>query len=107
MEHIQLFEEYKDLVKYEMTGSPKPYWTTKAEFVEDMKNWGYQHTTLNKNTDMLIAADEELGTLKCQKAEKYGIPIYTYKEAFDKKERLYKRIIRGNKIRNLEKNRED
>lgn len=105
--YIKMFEEYKDKVSFEMTGSPKPYWSTKAEFVADMEKWGYSHTTLNKNTDMLIAADEDLGTLKCKKAEKYGIPIYSYKKAFDQKERLYKRVIRGKKIENIEKNRED
>ena len=72
--------EKVDKVTYEMTGTPKPYWASKADFQESMEKWGYEHTTLNKNTDILIAADEDLGTLKCQKAEKYGIPIYTYKE---------------------------
>lgn len=107
LKHIKMFEEYKDKVTFCLTGSPKPYWATKAEFVEDMEKWGYDYTTLTKNTDMLIAADTELGTLKCQKAEKYGIPIYTYKKAFDQKERLYKRVIRGKKIENIEKNKED
>ena len=30
---------------------------------------------------MLIATKEDLNSLKCQKAEKYGIPIYTYEYA--------------------------
>jgi len=30
---------------------------------------------------MLIVADEDLGTLKCKKAERYGIPVYTYAHA--------------------------
>ena len=55
---------------------------------------------------MLIVADEELGTLKCQKAEKYGIPVYTYSQAFNKKENLYVRIIRNKKLSNI-KNIED
>ena len=107
MIHIQLFEAFKDKVTYEMSGSPKPYWATKAEFVADMQEWGYSHTTLNKKTDMLIVPDTELGTLKCQKAEKYGIPIHTYKKAFDQKERLYKRVVRKKKIGEIEKNREE
>ena len=107
MEHIELFEDFKDKVTYEMSGPPTPYWSYKQEFVDDMKNWGYTHTSLTKNTDMLIVQHKDLNTLKCQKAEKYGIPIYTYKEAFDKKERLYKRVVRGNKIKNIEKNREE
>jgi hypothetical protein len=101
-------KEYKDKVNYELTGPPpKRYWNHKADFVADMQKWGYTHTTLNKNTDMLIAADEELGTLKCQKAERYGIPIYTYKEAFDRKEKLYIRVVRNKKLENLKKNQED
>lgn len=106
MKHIQLFEDFKDKVTYEMSGSPKPYWATKAEFVSDMSDWGYTHTTLNKNTDMLIVAAEDLGTLKCQKAERYGIPIYTYMEAFKKKEKLYKKVVRGKKLDNLKKESE-
>ena len=104
---IKIFEDFKDKVTYEMSGSPKPFFSTKSDFVEAMQDWGYTHSTLNKNTDMLIVADEDLGTLKCQKAEKYGIPIYTYQEAYKKKEKLYKRVIRGKKISNLEKNREE
>lgn len=99
-------DKYIDKVTYEMTGSPKPQWSTKADFVEDMTKWGYTHTTLTKNTDMLIAADEDLGTLKCLKAEKFGIPIYSYEQAFQKKELLYKRVIRAKKIENLNKKSE-
>ena len=94
-------KKYIDKVTYCLTGSPKPLWPTKADFISDMEKWGYKYTTLTKDTDMLIAADEDLGTLKCQKAEKYGIPIYSYNDAFKKKELLYKRVIRGKKLENL------
>lgn len=95
-------DKFIDKVTYEMTGPPpKNHWTHKADFEEDMLKWGYTHTTLNKNTDMLIAADEDLGTLKCQKAEKFGIPIYSYEDAFKKKELLYKRVVRNKKIVSL------
>ncbi len=90
-----------DKVTYCLTGSPKPYWSTKESFIHDMEKWGYEYTTLTKNTDMLIAANEDLGTLKCKKAEKYNIPIYSYNDAFNKKENLYVRVIRGKKIKNL------
>jgi len=100
-------EDKIDKVNYEMSGPPdKKYFTHKADFVECMEKWGYTHTTLNKNTDMLIVATEELGTLKCKKAEKYGIPIYTYEEAFNKKEKLYTRVIRNKKLINLNKNQD-
>lgn len=95
-------DKFIDKVTYEMTGPPpKHHWSHKADFEEDMLKWGYTHTTLNKNTDMLIAADEDLGTLKCQKAEKFGIPIYSYEDAFKKKELLYKRVVRNKKIVSL------
>lgn len=94
-----------DKVTYEMSGPPpKNLWNHKADFVTDMLKWGYNHTTLNKKTDMLIISEKDLGTLKCQKAEKYDIPIYTYEEAYRKKENLYTRVIRGKKIKNLNKN---
>lgn len=80
----QMFEGFEDSATYEMSGSPKPYFKTKAEFVAEMSKYGYVHTTLNKKTNMLIVPDEELGTLKCQKAERYGIPVYTY--AYAKRE---------------------
>lgn len=102
-----LEEEKIDKVTYCLTGSPKPHWAYKSEFVDDMKKWGYEYTTLSRTTDMLIASNEELGTLKCQKAEKYGIPIYSYEDAFNKKERLYVKVIRKKRLINLTKNRED
>lgn len=96
-------EDYKDKVTYEMSGSPRPFFYTKEDFVDSMRNWGYTHTTLNKHTDMLIVAREDLGTLKCQKAEKYGIQVYTYEEAFDRKQNLYIRVVREKKL-NILKN---
>lgn len=81
---IQMFEGFIDSVTYECSGSPKPYFNTKADFFEEMAKYGYRHTTLTKNTNMLIVAEKDLGTLKCKKAEKYGIPVYTY--AYAKRE---------------------
>jgi hypothetical protein len=102
-----MIEEKIDKVTYCLTGSPKPHWGYKADFIADMESWGYEYTTLSKTTDMLIAASEELGTLKCQKAEKYGIPIYSYEDAFNRKERLYVRVIRKKRLININKNREE
>jgi hypothetical protein len=97
-------KEFKDKVTYEMSGpTPDNLWRYKDDFVYDMYKWGYSHTTLTKNTDMLIASSEDLNTLKCQKAKKFGIPIYTYEDAFNKKEKLYIRVIRNKKITNLNK----
>jgi hypothetical protein len=103
-----MIEEKIDKVTYCMTGPPpKNLWSYKADFESDMKSWGYEYTTLSKTTDMLIAANEELGTLKCKKAEKYRIPIYSYEDAFNKKERLYVKVIRKKRLINIQKNRDE
>jgi hypothetical protein len=68
---IQMYEEVTDHYTYECSGSPKPYFNTKADFFEFMDSNGFRHTTLNKDTNMLIVSNEDLGTLKCKKAEKY------------------------------------
>jgi len=66
---------------FEMSGPPPhSMWRTKADFVADMEKIGYTHTTLNKETSMLIT--DVAGTLKCEKARKYGIPIYSYEQAY-------------------------
>ena len=107
IKRIQLFENFKDKVTYEMSGPPpKNLWIHKEDFVKDMNNWGYLHTTLNRNTDMLIVTERDLATLKCQKAKKYNIPIYTYEEVFKKKSNLYSKTIRSKKIKTL-KNQEN
>jgi hypothetical protein len=100
--------EKTDKVTYEMSGHPPAWlWQYKSDFESDMLKWGYSHGTLNKNTDMLIVESKDLGTTKCQKAEKYGIPIYTYKEAFDKKEKLYTKVIRKKRLINLKNKSEE
>lgn len=97
--------EKNDKVTYEMSGPPPEHlWRYKADFENDMLKWGYQHTTLTKKTDMLIVTKENLNTTKCKKAEKYGTQVYTYEEAFNRKENLYVRIIRKKKFANIAKN---
>lgn len=103
MEHLKLYEEYIDKVTFEMSGKPPRYWGYKADFIEKMRSWGYVHTTLTKNTDMLIVESDNLNTIKCKKAKRYGIPTYTYEDAFKLKERLYTRITRKNKMGELMK----
>lgn len=80
-ESDQMYEGITDNYTFECSGSPKPYFNTKQEFFDFMGEYGFKHTTLTKSTNMLIVADEDLGTLKCKKAEKYGIPVYTYRHA--------------------------
>lgn len=74
-------EAIEDHYTFECSGSPKPTFKTKQEFFDFMEEHGFKHTTLNKKTNMLIVESKDQGTIKCQKAEKYGIPIYTYREA--------------------------
>lgn len=91
-----------DKVTFEMTGHPPAHlWRYKDDFKSDMRRWGYEHTTLTKETDILIAESEDLNSNKCKKARRYGIPIYTYQEAYAKKENLHIRITRKKKIMNL------
>jgi len=80
-ENIELFENFETSYTYECSGSPSPTFRVKADFFEFMANHGFKHTTLTKKTNMLIVEDKDMGTLKCQKAQKYGVPIYTYREA--------------------------
>lgn len=93
---IQMFEDFIQNYTYEMSGSPSPTFKTKADFVEFMSKHGFKHTTLNKSTNMLIVADKEQGTLKCKKAEKYGIPIYTYDKAKKKVQQMSKEVSKYN-----------
>ena len=105
--YVVRFSDYKytknetsgSKVTYEMSGPPpKHLWRYKSDFINDMEDWGYKHTTLTKNTDMLIVESKDLDTLKTRKAKKYNIPIYTYEEAYNKKEKLYTKTIRKKHI---------
>jgi hypothetical protein len=70
-----------DTVKYEMTGSPKPYgFKTKEDFVNLIKKHGYIHTGLDKSTTILITDDLTSSSSKMAKAQKLGIEIKTYEE---------------------------
>lgn len=84
LNHIQLFEDFEDHFTFECSGAPKPTFSTKAEFFSFMEENGFKHSTLNKKTNMLIVQYKGQGTLKEEKAKKYGIPIYTYREAKSK-----------------------
>lgn len=85
MKHLENFDTYKESFEtnytYECSGSPKPTFKYKSDFDEFMKENGFKRTTLKKGTDMLIVQRKGQGTLKEEKAKKYGIPIYTYAEA--------------------------
>lgn len=89
-------KELEQLCTYECSGTPKPFFKIKAEFTFFMKNNGFKKSTLTKNTDMLIVEFKGKGTLKEKKAEKYGIPIYTYNEAINKVKNMATEIEKFN-----------
>ena len=88
-----------------MTGSPAQVskWPYKDDFVADMIKWGFTHTTLTHKTDLLVAERDDIGTGKFLKAKKYGTPIYTYRQIWEQKEKLYQRILRDKKLNILKK----
>lgn len=94
-EETPTYEEIDESVKektYEMSGPPpKHLWANKKAFEEDMEKLGFIHTTLTKQTSMLICSEE--GTLKYEKAERYNIPIFTYEEAY----KIFSKIIKKKK----------
>lgn len=85
MKHLDSFQKFEKSFEqyytYECSGSPKPTFPYKADFTEFMQKHGFRKSTLRKDTDMLIVQFKGQGTLKEKKAERYGIPIYTYAEA--------------------------
>jgi DNA ligase (NAD+) len=69
-----------DAIKYEMTGSPKPYFTKKEEVTEFTKKLGWIHTDLKAGTTYLLTDSKESTSSKMKKAEKLNIKIVTYEE---------------------------
>ena len=48
-----------------------------------------------------MVEDEYLETTKTKKAKRYGIPIYTYADAFKKKDKLYTVTMRKKRMGDL------
>jgi DNA ligase (NAD+) len=70
-----------DSIRYEMTGSPKPFgFKTKEDFVNLIKKHGYVHTGLDKTTHILITDDINSSSSKMAKAKKLGVEIKSYEE---------------------------
>lgn len=68
-------------IKYEMTNSPKSAgFKTKEEFIEFVESYGYEHSSLNKDCNLLITESLDTVSGKMDKANKLGIPIKTYAE---------------------------
>jgi len=96
MEHLKYFEGFTQNYTYECSGSPIPTFKVKSDFTHFMSENGFKKTTLTKKTDMLIVQYKGQGTLKEQKAKRYGIPIYTYSEAKRKVKQMSKDIEKFN-----------
>jgi len=91
--------EFKDKITFEMSGSPKfQGWGYKQDFVNFMIKHGFTHTTLTKNTDLLVVDDDSSNTGKIVKARKYNIPIVTYSELAKDKTKLYTKLTRKNRM---------
>lgn len=71
------------MITFEMTGSPKPLFENKQEFMEFMEKHGFVHTGMNKETNLLVTDD--LGSIsgKMKKAIKYGTETKSYEQVFE------------------------
>jgi DNA ligase (NAD+) len=65
-----------------MTGSPKPNWSTKENFIEQFDNV-VECSITDKKINYLITDSMDSITSKMKKAEEKGIPIMTYEEFYE------------------------
>lgn len=71
----------ENAIRFELTGSPKPYgFSKKEDFINLIKKHGYSHTGLDKSTSILITDDLNSSSSKMAKAKKLGVEIKTYEE---------------------------
>lgn len=82
---IKPIEISEDSFSFEMTGNPPGM--TKAEFIEEFKksNPNSIHSTLTKNTKVLIVDDINSNTSKANKARSYNVQLVTYLDALKNK----------------------
>lgn len=74
-------EEVKFKNTVELTGSPKDQgFKTKEQFIEYIKQYGYSHSPLTKETTYLITDDKESSSSKMNKAKKLNVKIISYVE---------------------------
>lgn len=70
----------ENLITLEMTGSPAPFRATKGDFLMSIKKFGYEHTSLTKETKLLVTDDLTSTTGKMAKAKKFGTTVKTYEQ---------------------------
>jgi len=79
----------KDVKFIEMTGSPKPYFSTKEVFLSELSEFGFDHAKMSKKNNkvsILVTNDLDSQTSKMDLAKELGVEIMTYeqmKEDFD------------------------
>jgi len=72
--------------KFEMTGSPKPYFEKKEEFVKKMAEFGWEPCKMKKRDnqcDVLISDDCDKISNKTVLANELGIEIMSYEDIVD------------------------
>jgi len=72
--------DVEKLQYYEMTGSPKPFFKTKEEFVDFAKNKKFEHKSLSKDCKFLFTNTYESTSSKMKKAKSLGVQIITYSD---------------------------
>ena len=69
-----------------MTGSPKPFFKTKKEFLEQLSEFGYVEGKMkkkNNEVDILVTNEPDSTTNKMTLAADLGVEIMTYEELAD------------------------
>lgn len=72
--------------KFEMTGSPKPFFKTKEDFVQALKDFGWEHSKMTKKNNVcqvLFCEDKNSGSAKLNLAAVLGVEVITYEEIVD------------------------
>jgi hypothetical protein len=67
----------------EMTGSPKPYFKTKAEFLKALEPYGFVKDTMKKRSNqvkILVTNNLYSETNKMKTARELGVAIMTYQK---------------------------
>jgi NAD-dependent DNA ligase len=67
----------------EFTGSPKPFFKTKADFLTAIQDYGFTHGTMSKKdnkVDILVCDSPDSGTSKLKLAAELGVEVMTYED---------------------------
>lgn len=70
----------KDIELLEMTGSPKPFFEKKQDFLDFASSKNYKHSKLNSECKYLLTDNYSSTSSKMKKASKLGVEIITYED---------------------------